>query len=129
MPVIVEFWPEASSGTANSTLSRFSLRFNCKNLGQSDPVYDLPASDTRYENQTGVRKSALARFRIAAKALYGFTARPVTAVPRELTFWKGVACSGGLPDPLAPAPFRFQVNRPKKDCRMRFSRRLKVVNR
>jgi hypothetical protein len=60
----------------------------------------------------------------------GFTARPVTAVPRELTFWKGVACSGGLPDPLArPAPFRFQVNRPKKDCRMRFSRRLKVVNR
>ena len=37
---------------------------------------------------TGVRKpAALARFRIAAQALYRFKARPVTAVPTELTLW------------------------------------------
>jgi hypothetical protein len=34
---------------------------------------------------TGVRKpAALARFRIAAQALYRFKARPVTSVPSEL---------------------------------------------
>jgi hypothetical protein len=37
---------------------------------------------------TGVRKpAALAGFRIAAQALYRLRARPVTAVPAELTLW------------------------------------------
>jgi hypothetical protein len=33
------------------------------------------------------KPAALARFRIAAQALYRFSARPVTAVPAELTLW------------------------------------------
>ena len=45
----------------------------------------------------GVRKPAcLARLGIAAQALYRFRARPVTAVPGELTLLNAVVRSGGL---------------------------------
>ena len=44
----------------------------------------------------GVRKpAALARFRIAARALYRFSARPVTAVPTEITLWNRAVRSEG----------------------------------
>jgi len=46
----------------------------------------------RCDNRPGVRKpAALALCRIGAEALYRFSARPVTAVPSELTLWNRVA--------------------------------------